>query len=199
MNLQKSLWARIPVAVAFFFVGWLASGFLPGYYPSDGVKITLPVIHTAYPDSNKFVMCDLMPGPEVAGYSPFNGRYVKSLPSLSYLLQSCTYYFVADNNNGASISILLNDDYATAKDAMSSIRNFEKTAKENFGTDADIVDSLGDRAAIWGDDEVSLWIAIGNRVLEIDLKGQYPDVTATQKKNAAKALARLVMKKLKLK
>jgi hypothetical protein len=122
MNFQKMLDGKAARAISVFLFGWLALGFFSGSHPIDGVKRASPVGHNPGPDSNKFVMCDLMPGPEVAGYSPFKGRYIKSLPSLSYLLQSCTYYFVEDKtNSGSTISILLNDDYATARDAMSSV------------------------------------------------------------------------------
>ena len=196
MNIQKTLHGRITV-VAFFFVGWLSSDFLSGSHPVDGVMTTLLVAYTVCSDSNKFVMCDLMPGPEVASYSPFESKYYKSVtdPNLS---QSCLYYFVGDNNKSGNIGITL-DDKVTAKFAIASVKSFEQVVKENWGGEAEMVDSLGQRAAIWGDDEVSLWIAIENRVLEIDLKGEFPDVTGAQKKKAAIALARLVLKKLKLK
>jgi hypothetical protein len=197
MNFQKILQRRIAPAITCFFFGWLALGFFSGPHSMNRVKKKLLFDQTAYSDSNRFVMCNLITGPEVAGYSPFESKYHKSEsdPNLS---QSCFYYFTGDNNKSGTIVITL-DDKPTAKFAIASVKSFEQVVKENWGGEAEMVDSLGQRAATWGDDEVSLWIAIGNRVLEIDLKGEFPDVTSTQKKNAAKALARFVMKKLKLK
>ncbi len=196
MNLQGFIHRRRSVLVIFFFFGLLALGFFSVSHSMSGVKKILLFDQTARSDSNRFVMCDMVTGSEVAGYSPFESKYYKSVPNPN-LPQSCLYYFVGDNNKSGTIGITL-DDKVSAKFAIASVKSFEQVVKENWGGEAEMVDSLGQRAATWGDDEVSLWIAIGNRVLEIDIKGESPDVTGTQKKNAAKALARMVMKKLKL-
>lgn len=165
-----------------------------------GVKIAFPNVYAMASDSDKFIMCDLIPGSEVAKYSPFNGRFTQSKPwPMSFSAQGCQYGFgEPDKSDGGTISILVND-FSTAKDAMSSLQNWEKMVADNMGLNVEIVDSLGDKASTSGDDEVGLNVVIGNRLLTVNLMGQFPQVTAKQKKNAAKALARLVIARLKLK
>lgn len=198
MILQKPFPGSIEVGIA-LFLGCTALGYLPASDSNHGIKMIRYSVYASASDSANFVMCKLIPGSEVAGYSPFNGGFIKSEPwPTVHILQGCSYEFDnTDKNDAASICIGVTD-FATAKDAMSSLRNWEKMARDNE-LDLETVDSLGDKASTSGDDEVGLNVAIGNRMLTVNLRGQFPKVTATQKKNAAKALARLVLTRLKLK
>jgi len=200
MNFQKFLHRRIAAVSAFFFFCFLALGFLSVSHPVDGVKKTLPVAQTAGSDTAKFVMCELITDADVAGYSPFKGGFTKSETwPATHIPQGCSYTFNdAEKNDPGIISILLNDDFTTNKDAMSSLKNWEKMIRDQE-LDFESVDSLGNMASTSGDDEVGLNVVIGNRLLTINLNGQFPDITSSQKKKAAIALARFVMNKLKLK
>jgi len=194
MNSQKSFPVGLRKSIVYFLFIWLAFGFSHGGsfrgFTEDSVCIDITDF--------SIVLCELVPGTEVASRSPFTIPFIKSEPwPTSVSPEGCRYKFEsADKSESASIAIGVTD-FANSKEALASHQNRDQMVRDNWNTEPEKVDSLGDTASGFGEDEVGLQVVTGRRILDVNLRGQFPDVTKAQKKEAARALARLVLSRLK--
>jgi len=144
--------------------------------------------------SASFVMCSLVPGPDVQARAPFTIP-LKDVKQTSNSPQGCLYSFAGDRDLA---SVLLTvTDFDTPADAVAALHNKEQTFRDNLGLEPQQVAAVGDEAAAFpGGDEVGVEAALGNRVVDANLKGQFPDVADAQKIPAATELAKLIIARL---
>jgi hypothetical protein len=144
--------------------------------------------------SGTFVMCDLMPGAEVASHSPFTIPLKETTPHT--VAEGCSYWFDDDDGDMAGIAIVVTNmlDHAAALQLLTSKNQH---AIESLGLQPQRIDGLGDSAsALDAYGEVGLQVVTGNRVIDVNLEGQDPPVTPAQKLAAARTLAELVLTRL---
>jgi hypothetical protein len=192
--------SRLPLClvalVAFVAVAVLvgcAGGTLPGAPTPTRAAQATPGATAAGPEPNAgFQMCDLMPGVDVQGRAPFSVPFKKATP-MSSIPQGCVYEFEGDRDS-ASI-LLVVTDFQTPEDALTSHRNHEQD-ETNLGTPPQQIAGLGDTASAAGEDEVGVQTVVGRRVIDANLGGQWPDVTAAAKIASGTELIRLILSRL---
>jgi hypothetical protein len=146
--------------------------------------------------STSFVMCDVMPGKEVASKAPFTIPLLSVEPvSEKTIRKGCVYKFKKDAEE-AGISISLTD-LGSAKNALTSYKNAYQASKDLWEESPASVIALQDTGFFSGKDECGLKFHLGKYILDINFKGQFSDVTDEQKKQSGIALAAMVMDRLK--
>jgi hypothetical protein len=139
-------------------------------------------------------MCSLIPGADVQARAPFTIPLRDALPT-STSPQGCVYSFSGDRDLA---SVLLTvTDFDSPADALAALHNKEQTFRDNLSLEPQPVAGVGDEAAAFpGGDEVGVEAVVGNRVVDANLKGQFPDVGDAQKVPAATELAKLIIARL---
>jgi hypothetical protein len=146
--------------------------------------------------STSFVMCDVMPGKEVASKAPFTIPLLSADPvSEKTIRNGCVYKFQKDAEE-AAISINLTD-LGSTKNALTSYKNAYQASKDLWEETPAGVIALQDTGFFSGKDECGLKFHLGKYILDINLKGQFSDVSDEQKKAAGIVLAEMVMERLK--
>jgi hypothetical protein len=154
-----------------------------------------PKITTAKAQGN-FVMCDVMPGAEVATITPFTIPFknTEAWPTAG-IKTGCRYIFKSEDEE-AGVAIGLTD-LGTAKNAWASYRNAYEASKDLWEETPAAVVVLKDTGFFSGKDECGLKFHLGKYILDINFKGQFPDVSDEQKKAAGIVLAHMVIDRLK--
>ncbi len=139
-------------------------------------------------------MCTLVQAGDVQSRVPFTIPF-QDAKSTDPMPQGCVYRW---SGSGEYASVLLQlTDFASAADARAAHEAKIATARENLGLEAQPISGLGDVAAAFpGGNEVGVQVVVGSRVLDVNLTGQYPDVTSQQKVAAGTEIARLVLARL---
>jgi hypothetical protein len=146
------------------------------------------------PTSAGFSMCSLVPGAEVQARTPFTIPLKDAVPT-STSPQGCVYSF-SGNRDLASV-LLTVTDFDSAADALTALHSKQQTFRDNLSLEPQPVSGVGDEAAAFpGGDEVGVEAAVGNRVVDANLKGQFPDVGDAQKIPAATELVKLIIARL---
>ena len=145
---------------------------------------------------NSFVMCDIMPGTEVASKSPFTIPFksTEAWPTAS-IKTGCRYIFKSEDGE-AGVSIALTD-LGSSKNALTSYKNAWQASKDLWDEAPVSAIVLQDTGFFSGKDECGIKLHLGKYILDINFKGQFPDVSDQQKKDAGIVLATLVMDRLK--
>ena len=139
-------------------------------------------------------MCSLVPGGDVQSRTPFTIPLTETKPTSSSP-QGCVYSF-SGNRDLASV-LLTVTDFDSPADALTALHSKEQTFRENLNLEPQPVAGVGDEAAAFpGGDEVGVEAVAGNRVVDANLKGQFPDVGDAQKVPAATDLAKLIIARL---
>lgn len=143
-----------------------------------------------------FVMCEVLPGSEVASRSPFTVPLVSAEPVSEQTIKTgCVYKFKRDDDEG-SISISLTD-LGSSKNALTSYKNAWQASKDLWEETPASAIVLQDTGFFSGKDECGLKWHLGKYILDINFKGQFTDVSNQQKKEAGIILAEMVMDRLK--
>ncbi len=145
---------------------------------------------------NSFVMCEVMPGTDVASKSPFTIPFksMEAWPTVR-IKSGCRYIFKSDDDQ-AFIALGLTD-LGSAKNALISYKNAYQASRDLWEEVPASVIVLQDTGFFSGKDECGLKFHLGKYILDINLKGQFGDVTDEQKKQAGMELAKMVMDRLK--
>ncbi len=145
---------------------------------------------------NSFIMCEIMPGAEVASKAPFTLPFktVESWPSAN-IKTGCRYIFKNDNET-AAITIGFTD-LGSPKNALTSYSNAYQASKDLWDEAPSSVVALQDTGFFAGKDECGLKFHLGKYILDINFKGQFNDVSDEQKKAAGIVLAEILMDRLK--
>ncbi len=148
------------------------------------------------PGQTKFIMCEVMPGNDVASNAPFTIplKSVEAWPTAG-VKTGCRYIFKSDDDE-AGISIGLTD-LGSSKNALSSYKNAYLASRDLWDEKPASVVVLQDTGFFSGKDECGLKFHLGKYILDINFKGQFSNVTAEQKKEAGIVLAQMVMDRLK--
>jgi hypothetical protein len=144
--------------------------------------------------STGFVMCSLVPAGDVQSRTPFTIPLKDAVPT-SDSPQGCLYSFSGDRDLA---SVLLTvTDFDSPADALTALHDKEQTFRDNLSLEPQSVAGVGDEAAAFpGGDEVGVEAVVANRVVDANLKGQFPDVGDAQKVPAATELAKLIIARL---
>ncbi len=145
--------------------------------------------------SGSFVMCEVLPGPEVASKAPFTIPFssMEAWPTAG-TKAGCRYVFKSADDQ-AFITIGLTD-LGTAKNALASYQNAWQASKDLWEETPENAIVLQDTGFFSGKDECGIKMHLGQYVLDINFKGQFPDVSAEQKKASGIVLAEMVMRRL---
>ncbi len=151
---------------------------------------------TKVPLQNSFVMCEVMPGTEVASKAPFTIPFksAEAWPTAG-IKTGCRYIFKNEDEE-AGVSIELTD-LESSKNALASYRNAYQASKDLWEEAPAIVIVLQDTGFFSGKDVCGLKFHLGKYILDINFKGQFPDVSDEQKKAAGIEMAKMVMDRLK--
>jgi hypothetical protein len=143
-----------------------------------------------------FAMCEVMPGTEVASKSPFTIPFksMEAWPTAG-IKTGCRYIFKSDNDE-AGITIGLTD-LGSNKNALTSYKNAYNASKDLWDEAPASAIVLRDTGFFAGKDECGVKFHIGKYILDINFKGQFPDVSDEQKKQAGITLAGMVIERLK--
>jgi hypothetical protein len=145
---------------------------------------------------NNIIMCNIMPGTEVASKAPFTIPFkaVETWPTVN-VKTGCRYIFKNDTET-AAITIGLTD-LVTQKNAFASYTNAYQASKDLWEEAPAIVVALQDTGFFSGKDECGLKFHLGKYILDINFKGQFNDVSDEQKKAAGIVLAEILMDRLR--
>jgi len=151
---------------------------------------------TKVPAQSNFVMCDVMPGAAVAAKAPFTIPFknAEAWPTAG-IKTGCKYIFKS-NDEEAGITIGLTD-LGSNKNALASYKNAWQASKDLWDEAPASVIVLKDTGFFAGKDECGIKLQLGKYILDINFKGQFPDVSDQQKKESGIVLAQMVMEKLK--
>jgi len=141
-------------------------------------------------------MCDVMPGAAVAAKAPFTIPFknAEAWPTAG-IKTGCKYIFKS-NDEEAGITIGLTD-LGSNKNALASYKNAWQASKDLWDEAPASVIVLKDTGFFAGKDECGIKLHLGKYILDINFKGQFPDVSDQQKKESGIVLAQMVMEKLK--
>lgn len=143
-----------------------------------------------------FVMCEVMPGTEVASKAPFTIPFKNAAAwPTEDSKAGCRYIFKSDNEE-AGLSIALTD-LGSIKNALASYKNAWQASKDLWDEAPASAIVLRDTGFFSGKDECGLKWHLGKYILDINFKGQFPDVSDQQKKESGIVLAAIVMARLK--
>jgi hypothetical protein len=140
-------------------------------------------------------MCAKVPLADAQAHSPFTYPLATAAPGGLALPGACIYN-AANTNQSRDIGILLEvTTFGSKALAMASHRRHEQdeTARS---TPPQTITGLGDAASGAGMDEVGVQAVLGNRVIDANLKGQYPDVSDARKIAAGIELVKLIISRL---
>jgi len=148
------------------------------------------------PVQTNFVMCEIMAGAEVASKAPFTIPFknAEAWPAAA-IKTRCRYIFKSVYEE-AGVSIGLTD-LGSSINAFTSYKNAYQASKDLWDVDPAGVIVLQDTGFFSGKDEYGMKFHLGKYVLDINFKGQFPDVSDAQKKEAGLVLAEMVMERLK--
>jgi hypothetical protein len=173
----------------FLLLLFTANGF------SQTISKPKPLTAKALGQSN-FVMCEVMPGTEVASKAPFTIPFKNAIAwPTEGIKTGCRYIFKSDNDE-AGVSIALTD-LGNSINALTSYKNAWQASKELWDETPASAIVLQDTGFFSGKDECGLKWHLGKYILDINFKGQFPDVSDQQKKEAGVKLAEIVMDRLK--
>jgi len=142
-------------------------------------------------------MCELLKPAEVIALAPFKlpllkaeGWPMASSPS------GCRYRFEsADGSESASVAIGVTS-LATAAVARTHFDTTASRFRDLWQQEPQQWSAPGDKAWFGGEDETGLKVLQGALVADINMGGQFPEVTAEMKKTASLALAQQLLKRL---
>lgn len=141
-------------------------------------------------------MCEILPGAEVASKTPFTIPFKNAVAwPTAGIKTGCRYIFKNDDDE-AGVSIALTD-LGSIENAMASYKNAYLASKDLWEEVPVSVTALQDTGFFSGKDECGLKFHLGKYILDINFKGQFPDVSDEQKKEAGMALAEMIMDRLK--
>jgi hypothetical protein len=145
------------------------------------------------------VMCDLMPGSDVAGAAPFSIPLQKVV-SQTYLPQSCEYRFASPKGEYAGIRIDL-QDWDSHEKALASLQSHVQAVRDAYHIEPDALSGIGDRAT-WSVTTIAdagIDVVFGARELTINLGpgGQGMPASDAARRAAAIALAKLALERLR--
>jgi hypothetical protein len=144
---------------------------------------------------NSFIMCEVMPGTDVAAKSPFTIPFksMEAWPTAG-IKTGCRYVFKSDNDEaGITIGIT---DLGSNKNALTSCKNAYNASKDLWDEAPASAIVLRDTGFFSGKAECGVKFHLGKYILDINFKGQFPDVSDEQKKASGIALARMVVERL---
>ncbi|MES2682855.1 MAG: hypothetical protein V4650_04990 [Pseudomonadota bacterium] len=142
-------------------------------------------------------MCELMKPQEIKAIAPFTLPFVKAEGwPLTSSPGGCRYVFkAADGSDQATVAIGVTRPGSTA-DARSAFDQHASAHRDLWQKEIESVAGLGDAASFGGEDRTGLKIIQKSLVIDINLGGQYPDVSDAQKKAASLALGKLLLERV---
>lgn len=187
-RIYSSAWSR------FFTVLLLLIFFTANSFSQPKSKLK-PAVTKPFPQKS-FIMCDVMPGPEVASKAPFTIPFksAEAWPTAG-IHTGCRYIFKSEDDE-AGVSIALTD-LGSTRNAWASYKNAFQASKDLWEETPASVIVLQDTGYFSGKDECGLKFHLGKYILDINFKGQFDSVSAEQKKEAGIALVKLIMERLK--
>jgi hypothetical protein len=158
-----------------------------------------PQNHAATPATGQstaqFDMCAKVPLGDVQAHSPFTYALVTATPGGPALPGACIYD-AANTNQSRGIGILLQvTPFASKALALASHHRHEQDEIAR-STTPQAIPGLGDTASGAGMDEVGVQAVVGNRVIDANLKGEYPDVSDSSKIAAGAQLIKVIISRL---
>lgn len=134
---------------------------------------------------------------EVTALAPFRIPFVRSEAwPLKSSTSGCRYVFEsADGAETAGVAIGVTP-FGTAAIALAHFDNTASSYRDLWQREPQMLAAPGERAWFGGEDETGLKIIQGRQVADINMRGQYPDVTAEMKKQSSIALGRLLLTRL---
>jgi hypothetical protein len=177
----------------FFMLSFLLLSFAANAFSQPKAKAKPAV--TKIIQQKSFVMCEVMPGTDVASKAPFTLPFksMEAWPTAG-IKTGCRYIFKSDDEE-AGIAIGLTD-LGSNKNALTSYKNAYKASKELWDETPAPVIVLQDTGFFAGKDECGVKLHLGKYMLDINFKGQFNDVSDEQKKQAGIVLAGMVVERL---
>ena len=148
------------------------------------------------PVQSNFVMCEVMPGTEVASKVPFTIPFKNAIAWPTEGIKTGCRYIFKNEEEEAGVSIALTD-LGNSKNALTSYKNAWQASKDLWDEAPVSVIVLQDTGFFSGKDECGIKLHLSKYILDINFKGQFPEVSDEQKKTASIVLAKIVMEKLK--
>ena len=148
------------------------------------------------PVQTNFVMCEIMAGAEVASKAPFTIPFKNAEAWPAAAIKTGCRYIFKNEEEEAGVSIALTD-LGNSKNALTSYKNAWQASKDLWDEAPVSAIVLQDTGFFSGKDECGIKLHLGKYILDINFKGQFPDVSDQQKKDAGIVLATLVMDRLK--
>jgi hypothetical protein len=142
-----------------------------------------------------FVMCEVLPGTAVASMAPFTIPFTNAVAWPTATIKTGCRYIFKNTQEEAGVSIALTD-LGSGKNAESSYRNAREASKDLWGEAPMAAIVLQDTGFVSGKDECGLKFHLGKYILDINFKGQYPDVTDDMKRKSGLQLAEMVIRRL---
>ena len=194
MNLPIYLAGNVTVCIASYFAGC----FLLLSFPGQPQYSSYQKAETLFPSqqaADTFVMCDVMPGADVAAHSPYTIPYVKSEPwPTEDTKTGCAYKFKsAEDNASIAIGVV---EVATYDEAKSAYNMYVDDCRRLWDAEPERIKNTGDSAFFCGKDDCGIRVLVGRHILDVNFRGQADKVTAEQKKQTGIALARMVIERL---
>jgi hypothetical protein len=186
--------AADPVAPAASPGGPSASPGEPGQ--TSGTGTFVPGTSTP-PASGEVDVCALVPLGDVQALSPFTTPLVtaESQVSLTVCLYSNWHVEEAPLPDPVSITMVVTS-WDSSADAM-TVFSISVQDSTDRGVPPQAIADVGDVAAAFpGGDEVAVRAVLGNRTIDVRLKGQWPDVSDPQKVPAGTELVKLLIARL---
>lgn len=137
-------------------------------------------------------MCTLMPIGDVQAKSPFQTPLAEFEEGV--VPGMCEYSSAGDAEEPVSV-LLVVTEFQSAADANTSLTNQRQNAVD-AGIPVRDLDGLGERAFGSGSDEVGVHAVVGNRLIDANMGGEWPDTTDDAKVAAGVELVRLILERL---
>lgn len=186
---------NLKVLLTTFFATSMFLMSFTGFSINGYTQLKTSVVSNRKPIDSHFVMCNIMPGQDVVSKSPFTIPFVgaASWPSKN-IKTGCAYKFKSDGDEAAVAIGLTN--LTSFKNARNSYNNALNSCRTMWEEEPERIKNLGDSAFFCGKDECGVKVLMGQHILDVNLKGQFPDITAEQKKQSGIAIAQMVIERL---
>ena len=137
-------------------------------------------------------MCSLMSLGDVQAKSPFQTALAESEPGTPPSM--CEYSSGPDAEEPVSV-LLVATQFSDAGQANASLSN-QRQAAVDAGIPVVDIPGLGEKAHASGVDEVGVHAVVGNRLIDANLGGEWPDTTDEAKIAAGTELIRTILSRL---
>jgi hypothetical protein len=159
----------------------------------EGSTATTSQSSSGRPSSAEVDMCALMPVGDVQQNSPFS--IALATAKRNVVPGACVYASAAGARESVGIQLIVTD-FGSPSAAMTVFRNHQQDEIDHSIAPQSI-SGVGDVANGYpGGDEVGVQAVIGSRIVDANFKGQYPDITASQKIAAGTRLLKLLISRL---